>query len=73
MAGTEAAEKHAFLSQKFPHTQRAAWETVWIPQFALLGDEQDMNEIAAAIKKIQRNAKEIAANASQATAEKVAR
>jgi len=46
---------------------------VWIPQFALLGDEQDMNEIAAAIKKIQRNAKEIAAKSSQATAEKVTR
>src|ERR1700751_2127513 len=73
LAGPQAAEKHAFLDQKFPHTQRAAWETVWIPQFALLGDEQDMNEIAGAIKKIQRNAKEIAANASHATAEKVAR
>ena len=73
LSGAQATEKHAFLQQKFPHTQRAAWETVWIPQFALLGDEADMNEIAAAIKKIQRNAKEIAANASQATAEKVAR
>ena len=73
LSGVQATEKHAFLGQTFPHTQRAAWETVWIPQFALLGDETDMNEIAAAIKKIQRNAKEIAANASHATAEKVAR
>ncbi|HYA48034.1 MAG TPA: DegT/DnrJ/EryC1/StrS family aminotransferase [archaeon] len=73
LSGPQAAEKHAFLKQTFPHTQRAAWETVWIPQFALLGDEEDMREIAAAISKIQRNAAEIAANASQATAERVAR
>jgi 3-amino-5-hydroxybenzoate synthase len=73
LAGAQATEKHAFLTQNFPHTQRAAWETVWLPQFALLGDEQDMNEIATAINKIQRNAKELAANALQATAEKVAR
>jgi dTDP-4-amino-4,6-dideoxygalactose transaminase len=73
LSGTQATEKHDFLQQKFPHTQRAAWETVWIPQFALLGDEEDMNEIAAAMRKIQRNAKEIADKASEATAEKVAR
>jgi dTDP-4-amino-4,6-dideoxygalactose transaminase len=73
LSGTQAAEKHSFLEQRFPQTQRAAWETVWIPQFALLGDEQDMNEIAAAIQKIQRNAASIAANTSQATAESVAR
>jgi hypothetical protein len=46
---------------------------VWIPQFALLGDEQDMREIAEAIGKIQRHAAAIAANATQATAERVAR
>jgi len=73
LSGAQATEKHAFLQQKFPHTQKAAWETVWIPQFALLGDEEDMSEIAAAITKIQRNASEIAANASQVTVESVAR
>ena len=73
LSGTQATAKHEFLQQRFPNTQRAAWETVWIPQFALLGDEQDMHEIAEAIKKIQRNAAAIAANASQATAERLAR
>ena len=73
LSGAQAAEKHAFLRQSFPNTQRAAWETVWIPQFALLGDDEDMHELSAAISKIQRNAAEIAANASQATAERVAR
>jgi dTDP-4-amino-4,6-dideoxygalactose transaminase len=73
LSGAQATEPHAFLKQKFPHTQRAAWETVWIPQFALLGDDEDMSETAAAIRKIQQNAASIAANASQAMAERVAR
>lgn len=73
LSGSQATEPHAFLKQPFPHTQRAAWQTVWIPQFALLGDEEDMNEIANAIRKIQSNANEIAANMSKATAESVAR
>jgi len=73
LSGAQATEKHEFLQQRFPHTQRAAWETVWIPQFALLGDEQDSHEIAEAIGKIQRHAPAIAANATQATAERVAR
>ena len=73
LSGMQATEKHEFLQQAFPNTQRAAWETVWIPQFALLGDEQDIYEIAEAIRKIQRNAAAIARNAPQATAERVAR
>lgn len=60
LSGKQATQKHAFLKQKFPATQRAAWETVWIPQPALLGDEEDMHEIAAALGKIQKYAKELA-------------
>ena len=63
--GPQAKEEHAFLKQPFPNTQRAAWETVWIPQPALLGDEQDMHEIVAAITKLQKSAKELLANSSQ--------
>jgi dTDP-4-amino-4,6-dideoxygalactose transaminase len=59
LSGKQATGKHAFLKHKFPVTQKAAWETVWIPQPALLGDEQDMHEIAAAFRKIQKNAKEL--------------
>ena len=73
LSGPQATEPHAFLKQSFPNTQRAAWETVWIPQFALLGDEEDMSEIANAIRKIQKNAGEIAAHSSKATAESIAR
>ena len=38
----------------------AFFRTVWIPQPALLGDEEDMHEIAAGLAKIQKNAKELA-------------
>jgi dTDP-4-amino-4,6-dideoxygalactose transaminase len=60
LSGKQATGKHAFLKQKFPATKRAAWETIWIPQPALLGDEEDMREIAAALGKIQENAKDLA-------------
>ena len=59
LSGKQARQKHTFLKQKFPGTQKAAWETVWIPQPALLGDEEDMHEMAAAMSKIQTNAKEL--------------
>jgi dTDP-4-amino-4,6-dideoxygalactose transaminase len=59
LSGKQAKDKHKFLKGKFPVTQRAAWETVWLPQPVLLGDEEDMHEIAAAITKIQKNAKEL--------------
>jgi 3-amino-5-hydroxybenzoate synthase len=60
LSGRQAKEKHKFLKSKFPVTHKAAWETVWIPQPALLGDEEDMHEIAAGLAKIQKNAKELA-------------
>jgi len=59
LSGKQATGKHAFLKQKFPVTDKAAWETVWIPQPTLLGDEEDMHEIAGALSKIQKNAKEL--------------
>lgn len=60
LSGPQAQEEHAFLRGAFPATQKAAWETVWIPQPALLGDEEDMQEIAGALRKIQENARELA-------------
>jgi dTDP-4-amino-4,6-dideoxygalactose transaminase len=60
LSGRQAKQKHAFLKQKFPASQKAAWETVWIPQPALLGDREDMQEIVEAVSKIQRHAKELA-------------
>jgi dTDP-4-amino-4,6-dideoxygalactose transaminase len=59
LCGEQAREEHAFLRAEFPATHKAAWETIWIPQPALLGDEEDMREIAAALGKIQKCAKEL--------------
>jgi dTDP-4-amino-4,6-dideoxygalactose transaminase len=47
------------LSRGFPVSERAAYETVWIPHFALLGDDEDIHEIARAIGKIQQLAPEL--------------
>jgi len=60
LCGTQAIEPHPFLKANYPHTHRAAFETIWIPQPTLLGDEEDMHEIAAAWSKIQKFAKELA-------------
>ncbi|MEQ1472771.1 MAG: DegT/DnrJ/EryC1/StrS family aminotransferase [Candidatus Acidiferrum sp.] len=59
LCGSQAKEAHAFLQARYPHTHRAAYETIWIPQPALLGDEEDMHEIADAWRKIQKCAKEL--------------
>ncbi len=56
----QASEEHAFLNADFPNAQRAASEDYWVPQYCLLGDTQDMEEIAAAIKNIQTEAASLA-------------
>ncbi len=56
LSGEQATEEHPFLQADFPNAHRAATEDYWIPQYCLLGDEQDMQEIAAAIRKIQSSA-----------------
>ena len=61
LSGEQKTEAHEFLRGEFPNTKRAAWETYWVPQTALLGDETDMYEIVEAVKKIQRNSRELAA------------
>jgi len=63
LSGTQKTEPHEFLRGEFPNTKRAAWETYWVPQTALLGDEEDMMEIVEAVRKIQRNSRELAVGA----------
>jgi len=60
LAGEQRTREHSFLKQSYPNAQRAFSEAIWIPQPALLGDEEDMGEIAAALRKLQGNAKELA-------------
>jgi dTDP-4-amino-4,6-dideoxygalactose transaminase len=59
LCGSQATAPHAFLKARYPNTHRAAFETIWIPQPVLLGDEEDMHEIASAWRKIQKFAKEL--------------
>lgn len=59
LSGGQAREEHPFLQAEFPESERAAWQCYWIPQYCLLGDEADMQEIAAAVRKIQEHAAEL--------------
>ncbi len=59
LSGAQAGASHDFLNDAFPNSQREAWETVWITQNALLGDEEDMREIAGAVGKIGANARDL--------------
>ncbi len=54
-----AQQEHPFLRGYFPNTQRAAWETVWLPQPVLLGSEEDMHQVVDAIQKIQAQSGEL--------------
>jgi dTDP-4-amino-4,6-dideoxygalactose transaminase len=60
LAGEQRAREHSFLKQPYPNAQRAFSEAIWIPQPALLGDEEDMSEIAAGVRKVQTYAAELA-------------
>ena len=56
LSGEQAKQEFPFLQGKFPNTARGAWETVWLPQPVLLGDENDMQLVITAIQKIQKHA-----------------
>ena len=44
-----------------PTAERAAYnESVWLPQFLLLGEERDVEDIARAIRKVVANVRELA-------------
>ena len=59
LSGAQAQTNHDFLMDGFPNSLRGSDQTVWITQNALLGDEEDMTEIVAAIQKIQENARDL--------------
>jgi dTDP-4-amino-4,6-dideoxygalactose transaminase len=44
-----------------PETEKACYEeTIWFPQFVLLGDKQDMDDIVEGVNKIKENVGELA-------------
>jgi dTDP-4-amino-4,6-dideoxygalactose transaminase len=48
--------KSDYSGVKCPVSERAAYEeAVWLPQFLLIGDDQDVDDIAAAVAKVMRN------------------
>ena len=50
-----------YSGDRCPVSERAAYEeSVWLPQFLLLGDEQDVEDIAGAVHKVVTNIKELA-------------
>jgi len=55
LGGEQRSQEHAFLKQAFPNAQRAFSQAIWIPQPALLGDAEDMHEIAGAVRKLQKH------------------
>jgi dTDP-4-amino-4,6-dideoxygalactose transaminase len=51
-----------YSAVKCPVSERAAYEeSVWLPQFVLIGDDHDIEDIAAAIAKVMRNLDDLAA------------
>lgn len=59
LSGAQAEADFPFLRAEFPNTNRAAWETVWLPQPLLLGSQEDMELVLEAIRKIQLSAGEL--------------
>ncbi len=47
--------------RKLPATEKACRETVWFPQYLLLGTDKGIEDIASAVEKIQRHSGELAA------------
>ena len=52
-------EGNPMNDNNLPGLDAACKKTVWIMQYALLGNEEDIVEIAEAIKKIQQNVDQI--------------
>jgi dTDP-4-amino-4,6-dideoxygalactose transaminase len=52
LSGPQRDAEHAFLRGPFPQTIRAAQQSYWIPQTCLLGDEQDLEEMVGAVRKV---------------------
>jgi dTDP-4-amino-4,6-dideoxygalactose transaminase len=59
LAPEHAASSFDFLKAAYPVSDDAAGNTVWLVHRALLGTEQDAAEIVAAVRKIQRHAREL--------------
>jgi len=57
----EKTMKQWLERNKCPQNEKLTDQSLWITQYALLGSKQDMDQIAEAMRKIQKNAKELKA------------
>lgn len=53
LTGDLAERGDRMLNRAFPNAVHAYADAIWVPQYALLGDEEDMHELAAAFRKVQ--------------------
>jgi dTDP-4-amino-4,6-dideoxygalactose transaminase len=50
-----------YSNVRCPVSERAAYhEAVWIPQFVLLGDDEDVDDVARAVEKVMKNLDDLA-------------
>jgi 3-amino-5-hydroxybenzoate synthase len=54
LSPAERSAPHPAFDARFPQTERAADETVWLPHPVLLGSDEDMALVAEAVDKIRR-------------------
>lgn len=59
LSGEHAHIAPPYFHAGFPNTHKAAWETVWLPNPVMLGNEDEIEAVIEAVKKIQHNAKEL--------------
>jgi len=59
LAPEQNEDNNALRHGPFVNSVRALEESICLPQYTLLGDEADMDEIVAAVQKIQQNAAEL--------------
>jgi dTDP-4-amino-4,6-dideoxygalactose transaminase len=64
-----------YSGARCPVSERAAYEeSVWLPQFLLIGDERDVDDIASAVAKVMRHIEDlVSADASLAGAKAMSR
>jgi len=56
-----AVNRIDYASVRCPVSERAAYEeSVWLPQFLLIGDEEDVDDISRAVAKVMRNINDLA-------------
>ncbi len=54
-----SSRKVDYSQVRCPEAERAVEEVIWLPQYILLGEEEDIEDVVKAIEKIKENVKEL--------------